>query len=169
MLSKAQDSLRKAQRCMKKYADQHRRSVEFNVGDKVLLKLTPQIWKSIVCKNRHRGLIPKYDDLFEVVKRVGEVAYRLKFLERLKIHPTFHVSFLKPYFADADVPDRNRSKRAPPSLPTQYDAEIEKILGHRVLGTSQNNTKTKFLVHWIGNSAVDAVWEKAKDLWKFDA
>ena len=43
MLSEAQDSLRKAQRHMKKYVEQHRRSVEFNVGDKVLLKLTPQI------------------------------------------------------------------------------------------------------------------------------
>ena len=40
MLSEAQDSLRKAQRHMKKYVEQHRRSVEFNVGDKVLLKLT---------------------------------------------------------------------------------------------------------------------------------
>ena len=45
MSSEAQDSLCKAQRCMKKYADQHRSPVEFNVGDKVLLKLTPQIWK----------------------------------------------------------------------------------------------------------------------------
>ena len=169
MLSKAQDSLRKAQRHMKKYVDQHRRSVEFNVGDKVLLKLTPQIWKQIVSKTRHRGLIPKYDGPFEVVKRVGEVAYRLKLPERLKIHPTFHVSFLKPYFADEDDPDRNRSKRAPPSVPTQYDAEIEKILDHRVLGTSKKNTKTEFLVHWKGKSAADVAWEKAKDLWQFDA
>ena len=79
MLYEARDSLRKDQRHMKKYADQHRRSVEFNVSDKVLLKLTPQIWKQIVSKNRHRRLIPKYDCPFEVVKRVGKVAYRLKF------------------------------------------------------------------------------------------
>ena len=63
---------------MKKYDDQHRRSVDFNMADKVLLKLTPQIWKYIVSKNRHRVLIPKNDGLFEVVKRVGKVAYRLK-------------------------------------------------------------------------------------------
>ena len=79
------------------------------------------------------------------------------------------MSFLKPNFADADDPDRNRSKRAPPSVPTQYDAEIEKILDYRVLGTSQKNTKTAFLVHWKGKSAEDVVWENAKDLWKFDA
>ncbi|KAH0693252.1 hypothetical protein KY285_020349 [Solanum tuberosum] len=46
-----------------------------------------------------------------------------------------------------DDPDRNRSKRAPPSIPTQFDAEIEKILDHRVVGT---------------------IWEKPKDLWQFD-
>ncbi|WMV14203.1 hypothetical protein MTR67_007588 [Solanum verrucosum] len=65
MLVEAQDSLRKAQKCMKKYVDQHRRAVEFNVGDKVLLKLTPQIKKQIVNKKRHSGLIPRYDRSFE--------------------------------------------------------------------------------------------------------
>ena len=64
---------------------------------------------------------------------------------------------------------KNRSKRAPPLVPTQYHAEIEKILDHRVLGTSKKNTKTAFLAHWKGKSAADAVWEKAKDLWQFDA
>ena len=168
MISEAQDSLRKAQRRMKKYADQHRRSLEFNVGDQVLLKLTPQIWKQISSKSRHRGLIPKYDGPFEVVQRVGEVAYRLKLPERLKIHPTFHISFLKPYFADVDDPDRNKSKRAPPSIPTQFDADIEEILDHRIVGKSKLNTKTEFLVHWKGKARADAVWEKAKDLWQFD-
>ena len=79
------------------------------------------------------------------------------------------MSFLKPYFADADDPNTNRSKRAPPSVPTQFDVEIEKILDHQVLGTSKKNKKTNFLIHWKGKSATDAVWEKAKDLRQFDA
>ena len=111
---------------MKKYVDQHHRSIEFNVGEKLLLKLTSQIWKQIASNTRHRCLISKYDGPFEVVKRVGEVAYRLNVSERF--HPTFHVSFLKPYFADADDPDRNRSKRDPPSVPTQFDAELRRSL-----------------------------------------
>lgn len=115
MLVKAQDSLRKAQKCMKKYADQHRRAVEFNVGDKVLLKLPPQIWKQIVSKRRHRGLIVRYVGPFEVVENIGEVAYKLNLLERLKIHPTFHVSFLKWYHEDAE--DSGKAKKAPPLNP----------------------------------------------------
>ena len=43
MLEEAQDSLHKAARRMKKYADKGRRPLKFGVGDKVLLKLTPQI------------------------------------------------------------------------------------------------------------------------------
>ena len=100
MLEEARDSLEKAARRIKKYADLKRRALEFDVGDQVLLKLAPQIWKRISSKTAQRSLIPRYDGPFKVVKRIGRVAYRLDLPERLKVHPTFHVSFLKPYFPD---------------------------------------------------------------------
>ena len=102
MFDEARESLEKAARRMKKYADQHRWALEFQTGDKVLLKLTPQILKKVSNKTRQRGLMPKFEGTFEVIKKVGEVAYMLKFLERPKLHPTFHVSFLKPYVEDAE-------------------------------------------------------------------
>ncbi|KAK4381994.1 Retrovirus-related Pol polyprotein from transposon.6 [Sesamum angolense] len=71
LLDKAKDSLAKAQRKTKKYVDMGRRYMEFSVGDQVLLKLTPQIWKKISSKSVHRGLIPKYDRPFEVMSKVG--------------------------------------------------------------------------------------------------
>ena len=113
MFDEARDSLEKAARRMKKYTDCDRRSLEFQVGDKVLLKLTPQIWMKISSKTRQRGLIPKYDGPFEVIKRVGQVAYMLTLPERLKLHPTFHVRFLKPYHEDLDA-EMVQTKRAPP-------------------------------------------------------
>ena len=87
--------------------------MEFQVGDKVFLKLTPHIWKKISSKTRQRGLIPKYNGPFKVIKGVGQVTYMLKLPERLKFHSTFHVSFLKPYHEDLDV-ERVQTKRAPP-------------------------------------------------------
>ncbi|RVW83921.1 hypothetical protein CK203_042072 [Vitis vinifera] len=58
--------------------------------DKVLLKLTHRIWKKISSKTRQRGLIPKYDEPFEVIKRMEKVAYMLKLPESFKLQPTFH-------------------------------------------------------------------------------
>ena len=60
----------------------------------------------------YRGLIPKCDSPFKVVKKVCNVAYKLKLPERLQIHLTFHVSFLKPYHEDSKDPTRNETKRA---------------------------------------------------------
>ena len=85
---------------MKKYADQRRQDLEFQVGDQVMLILTPQIWKKVSSKTVYRGLIPKYDGPFKMIKKVGHVTYRLKLPDKLKIHPTFHVSFLKPFNQD---------------------------------------------------------------------
>ena len=77
------------------------------------MKLTPQIWKKISSKTRQKGLIPKYDGPFEVIKRVGQVAYMLKLPERLKLHPTSNVSFLQPYQEDLDA-ERLQTKRTSP-------------------------------------------------------
>ena len=83
------------------------------------------------------------------------------------MHPTFHVIFLKPYYEDAEDSDRNQSKRAPAVVRTQFDAEIEKILDHRVLGVKKNR-RTEFLIQWKGKQEADATWEKTKSLWQFD-
>ena len=80
---------------MKKYADKGKRPLEFEQGEKVMLKLTSQIWKKIINKQFQRGLIPKYDGPFEVVKCIGNVAYKLKLPERLKLHPHIPCNLLE--------------------------------------------------------------------------
>jgi hypothetical protein len=61
-------------------------------------------------------LIPKYDGPFEVREKVGVVAYRLILPERIKLHPMFHVSYLRPYYEDKEDLDRNKPQRAPPMV-----------------------------------------------------
>ena len=100
---------------MRKYVDQGRRPLPFKEGEKVLLKLTLQIWKKIRNKQFQRGLMPKYDGPFAVVKRVGNVAYKLKLRDRLRLHPTFHVSFLKPDHYGTSL-DRVQAKQNPPMI-----------------------------------------------------
>ena len=127
LLDEARDSLKKASRHMKKYTDKGKRPLEFEEGEKVLLKLIPQIWKKIINKQFQRGLIPKYDGPFEVVKRIGNVAYKLKLHERLKLYPTFHISFLKPYHNDLSS-DRVQAKQNPPMVRVEFGKEIVSIL-----------------------------------------
>ena len=145
MLEQARDSLAKAVKRMKKYSDQHRKDLEFKKGDKVMLKLTPHILKKMTDRRYYKGLIQKYDDPFEVVKRVGKIAYRLKLLDHFKVHPTFHVSFLKPFHKDSSE-GRTQARRAPPTVRKQFDREIEKILDHQVLNASKKNRIAKYLV-----------------------
>ena len=157
-LDEAKDNLEKASRCMKKYADKGRRPLEFKQGEMVLLKLTPQIWKKIRYKQFQRGLIPKYDGPFEIVKRIRNVAYKLKLPERLKRHPTFHVSFLKPYHSDPS-PDKVQAKRNPPMVRVEFNKEIASILQDRKMGNWKNKW-TEYLIHWKGKPVSEASWEK---------
>ena len=168
-MQEAQDNLLKAQRRMKKYADKGRRPLEFQVRDKVMLKLTPQIWRKFRSESVHRGLIPKYDGPFEVVKRVGIVAYKLKLPEKLQIHPTVHVSFLKPYHRDEQDPARNEARCAPPTVMVQFDHEMDRILNKKVTGNVKGgNMITYYLVKWKGAAETKTSWEKVSTLWQFE-
>ena len=69
----------------------------------------------------------------------------LKLSERLKLHPTFHVSFLKPYVEDAE-PGRVQVKRVPPLVMKQFDKGVKKILNHRTTGASRKNRRTDYLI-----------------------
>ncbi|GJS67961.1 putative reverse transcriptase domain-containing protein [Tanacetum coccineum] len=83
----------------KSYADLKRKPMEFQVGDKVMLKVSP--WKGVVRFGKRGKLNPRYVGPFKVIERVGEVAYKLELPEELsRVHHTFHVSNLKKCHAD---------------------------------------------------------------------
>ncbi|GKF40096.1 hypothetical protein Tco_0120157 [Tanacetum coccineum] len=83
----------------KSYADLKRKPMEFQVGDKVMLKVSP--WKGVVRFGKRGKLNPRYVGPFKLTERVGEVAYKLELPEELsRVHNTFHVSNLKKCHAD---------------------------------------------------------------------
>ncbi|GJV51894.1 putative reverse transcriptase domain-containing protein [Tanacetum coccineum] len=83
----------------KSYADRRRKPLEFEVGDKVMLKVSP--WKGVIRFGKRGKLNPRYIGPFKILDRVGMLAYLLKLPEQLiQIHSTFHVSNLKKCFID---------------------------------------------------------------------
>ncbi|GJR78457.1 putative reverse transcriptase domain-containing protein [Tanacetum coccineum] len=93
------DRLKAARDRQKSYADKRRKPLEFSVGDYVLLKVSP--WKGVVRFGKKGKLAPRFVRPFEIIKKVGPVAYRLDLPEELNgVHDTFHVSNLKKCLAD---------------------------------------------------------------------
>ncbi|KAG8485983.1 hypothetical protein CXB51_019307 [Gossypium anomalum] len=93
------ESLKAASDRQKSYADLKRKNIEYQVGDKVFLKVSP--WKKILRFGRKGKLSPRFIGPYEISKRVGPVAYKLILPpEHEKIHNVFHVSMLRRYRSD---------------------------------------------------------------------
>ena len=93
-------------------------------------------------------LHPKFIGPFKILKRVGELAYRLELPPTLKIHNVFHVSRLKKFYDDG--------RMQPPPKPVEADGklqyQIDFIYGHRVVKTSKKSNRTDYLVRWKGHT-----------------
>ncbi|GJS12451.1 reverse transcriptase domain-containing protein [Tanacetum coccineum] len=96
------ERLKAARDHQKSYADNRRKPLEFEEGDRVLLKVSP--WKGAIRFRKKGKLAPRYVRPLEILERIGSVAYRLIFPQELNgIHDTFHVSNLKNCLTDASL------------------------------------------------------------------
>ncbi|GJR95210.1 putative reverse transcriptase domain-containing protein [Tanacetum coccineum] len=89
------------------YADNRRKSLEFKVGDQVLLKVSP--WKCVIRFGKKGKLAPRYVGQFEILERIGPVAYQLRLPEELSsMHDTFSGSDEYAYSVLVMVPGMDR-------------------------------------------------------------
>lgn len=128
-------NLLRAQQKMKNDADKKRRAESFEVGDMVFLKLQPYRQRSLARKPFEK-LASKFYGPFEVLQRVGMVAYKLNLPPPCKIHPVFHVSQLRRALG---------SVVCNPTLPEQLTSELELVV----------EPKTVLKVRRIGNEQSD--------------
>ncbi|KAD4180307.1 hypothetical protein E3N88_28898 [Mikania micrantha] len=86
----------------KSYADKRRKPLEFQVGDRVMLKVFP--WKGVDRFGAKGKLAPRYVGPFEINQHIGPVAYRLRLPNELSgVHDVSYVSNLKRCLADESL------------------------------------------------------------------
>ena len=91
--------MKAAQSKQKAYADRRRRPLEFAECDKVFLRISPM--KGVIRISKRNKLDPRFIGPFEILKRIGPLAYRLALPPEIeKIHNVFHVSQLRKYIPD---------------------------------------------------------------------
>ena len=91
--------LKAAQDRQKSYADRHCQEMQYNIGEKVFLKVSP--WKEILLFGKYEKLSPRYVGPYEILERIGPLAYRFTLPRELSsIHNVFHVSMLQRYRLD---------------------------------------------------------------------
>ena len=150
-----QAKIKTAQDRQKSYADLKRRPVEFEVGDKVFLRVSPS--KGVMRFGIKGKLSPKYIGLYDIVGRVGNVAYRLELPTELeRVHNVFHVSQLRKYISDPSHVIERESVTLNDTL--AYVEEPEKILDTKVR-TTRNKEIRMVKVQWKNHGREEATWE----------
>nr|KYP48660.1 hypothetical protein KK1_029640 [Cajanus cajan] len=81
---------------MKLQADKKRREFHLEVGELALVKLQPYRQHSVALRKNKKSSM-RFFGPFEVLQRIGSVAYKLKLPDTARIHPVFHISLLKKF------------------------------------------------------------------------
>ena len=150
-------NLVRAQLRMKQTADGKRREEQFDPGEWVYIKLQPYRQISIARRSNEK-LSARFYGPFEIIKKIGQVAYKLDLPPDAKIHPVFHVSQLKKHVGDAPVI---------PSIPPQLTAELElQVEPEAVIAVrrvyEQGRVTLEVLIKWEGLSREESTWEDAE-------
>jgi hypothetical protein len=157
MIKTAKDALMEAQNKQQKYANQHRKFEEFEIGQKVLL--STRFINTLIDKQRPtRKLNAKYIGPFNIVNKISPVAYKLELPNNMKMHPVFHISLLKLYNED----DEFNRPTPPPAIITsdnEEEYEVENILDKRIV-----RKQSQYLIKWAGYPLYDSTWEPLDNL-----
>ncbi|RVW32511.1 Transposon Ty3-G Gag-Pol polyprotein [Vitis vinifera] len=153
------ERLKAAQSRHKSYADHRRRDLEFEVGDHVFLKVSPM--KSVMRFGRKGKLSPRFVGPFEILERVGTLAYKVALPPSLsKVHNVFHVSTLRKYIYDPShvvelEPIQIFEDLTYEEVPVQIVDVMDKVLRHAVVKLVK--------VQWSNHSIREALGVRRRD------
>jgi len=150
-----QEKMKEFQSRQKSYHDKTRKDIEFQVGDHVFLRVNPVtgVDRALKC----RKLTPRFVGPFDIVEKIGAVAYRIALPPSLSnLHDVFNVSQLRKYVYDEshviqvnelEVRDNLTDKTWPVRV---EDCEVKRLRGKEIVLVK---------VIWVGQTSESATWE----------
>ncbi|GJY85862.1 hypothetical protein Tco_0499888 [Tanacetum coccineum] len=139
----------------KSYADLKHKPMKFQVGDRVMLKVSP--WKGVVRFGKRGKLNPRYVGPFKVLEKVGSVAYKLEFPQELsRVHNTFNVSNLKKCYFDEPLAVPLEGLHVDDKL--HFVEEPMEIMNREVKRLKQSRIPI-FKVRWNSRRGPEFTWE----------
>ena len=146
----------------KSHADMKIKYIPYEVGEKVFLKVSP--WKKVMRFEKNGKLSPKFTGPYEVIEKVGLVAYCLALPSDLeKIHNFFHVSMLTRYLSDPSHVVSSETIELRPDL--TYEEEPVEILAREVKEL-RNKRIPLVKVLWRNHKTEEATWESEDTMWQ---
>lgn len=157
MLDELKLQLARAQNRMKKFADEKRRPVQFEEGELVYLKLQPYREKSLA-KRVNEKLSPRFFGPYQVIQKIGAVAYKLQLPDTANIRLVFHVSQLR-----KAIGPMTPIQPLPPLLSSELEWIVQPagVLDIRPSSDSTSEGQ-EVLVQWQNLPSFDASWEPFK-------
>nr|GEX93450.1 hypothetical protein [Tanacetum cinerariifolium] len=142
--------------------DPRRKPLEFQVGDRVMLKVSP--WKGVVRFGKRGKLNLRYIGPFKVLAKVGTVAYRFKLPEQLsRVHSTFHVSNLKKCLSDEPLAISLEEVHIDDKL--CFIEEPVEVMDREVKRLKQSRIPI-IKVQWNSRRGPEFTWEREDQFWK---
>ncbi|XP_070015805.1 uncharacterized protein [Nicotiana sylvestris] len=153
------ERLKAAQSSQKSYSDKRHRELEFIVGDKVFLKVSPM--KGVMRFGKKGKHIPRFIGLYEILEKKGNVDYKLVLpIELSSVHPVFHVSMLRKYIHDEshiipadtiEIKEGLTYEEVPIEI---FDRQVRKL-------RTKDIASVKVL--WSNHDSKEAMWEVEED------
>ena len=111
------------------YTDMRRKDIQYEIDEKVFLKVSP--WKKVMRFGKKSKLSPRFIGSYDVIKKVGPIAYKLALPPELeKIYNVFHVSMVRRYRSDPSHVVSSETIELRPNL--IYEEEPVEILAREV-------------------------------------
>ena len=155
-----QANLKVAKDKQRSYANIKQANIEYNMGDKVFLRISPS--KGVIRFSKCEKLSPRFIEPYEIMERIGHVAYHLALPPKLAgVHDMFYVLMLRQYRSDPSHILQEQSIKLKENI--NYEEKLVAILA-RDQKVLRNKIVPLVKVLWKNHSRDEAIWKRDEDI-----